>query len=95
MKIVIKDGNTHITLRIPNIILLSKGVCKALLQGDKFNVKSAEISIDESAGKNVEPLSMSSRRHIYNAVRSYIRKNGHFTLVEVTGSDGESVKITI
>ena len=73
MKIAIKAGATHMTLRIPNMLLLSKRFWRSISQSGKFP----------------------SRIRLYKAVRRYIRKNGHFTLVEVTGSDGESVKITI
>ena len=80
------------TLHIPNMLLLSKSFWKEMSRSGKFNVKSSEMPTDKFVCENVEaPL----RRRLYNAVRSYIRKNGHFTLVEVTGSDGESVKITI
>ena len=61
------------TLRIPNMLLLSKSFWRSISQRGKFP----------------------SRIRLYKPVRRHIRKNGHFTLVEVTGSDGESVEITI
>ena len=91
MKIVIKDEDCHMTLYVPNVLLLSKRFRKALSQNGIFNLKSLESSVFKSVDESIEAPS----RLLYNAVRSYIRKNGHFTLVEVTGSDGESVKITI
>lgn len=80
------------TLRIPNMLLLSKSFWKSISRGGKFDAKLSETSVNKFADKSIE---IPSRRRLYNAVRRHIRKNGHFTLVEVTGSDGESVKITI
>ena len=79
-------------LHIPNILLLSKSFWRSISRSGKFDVKSLETAGNKFVGKSIETP---SRRRLYNAVRHHIRKNGHFTLVEVTGNDGESVKITI
>lgn len=91
MKIVIKDEDRHMTLYVPNVLLFSRCFRNVLSRNGKFDLKSLEASAFKFIDKSVEAPS----RLLYNAVRGYIRKNGHFTLVEVTGSDGESVKITI
>ncbi len=47
------------------------------------------------ANEGEQRLSRSARKNIYLALKKSIEINGHFTLVEATSSDGESVKITV
>ena len=34
-------------------------------------------------------------KDIYAAIRDYVRKNGHFTLVDIESADGSKVRITV
>ena len=75
MKLIIATDKEY-TLRLPTFFIKSRMFWKmALKDGD---AKEYEITL-----KNV--------RKIYKALKDYVKKHGHFTLVEIEGNEARVV----
>ncbi len=80
MKIYIKSADGHgIKLWFPTSLLKSKFVLNYII---KLNSNKKDINID------IEPL-MKSLPIIYKNLKKYIKKQGHFTLLEVSSGDNQ------
>lgn len=56
----------------------------------KFVIKN----IKKHSGTNIEPF-INSLPIIYRALKQYIKKNGHFVLVDIESSDGYKIFIKV
>lgn len=80
MKIKIKsDEGDKFNFWLPNSLLKSKFILKCMIK---------------YGGKDLEPL-LNSLPIMYKALKEYIKKHGHFVLVDVESSDGNKVFITV
>ena len=80
MKIHIKSNDGYgIKLWLPTSLLKSKFIIK---------------NIKKHGGIDIEPL-MNLLPKIYKTLKVYIKKHGHFTLVDVRSSDGDKVIIKV
>ena len=80
MKIHIKSNDGYgIKLWLPTSLLKSKFILK---------------NIKKYGGIDVEPL-MNLLPKINKTLKTYIKKYGHFTLVDVRSSDGDKVIISV
>ena len=80
MKIHIKSNDCYgIKLWLPTSLLKSKFILK---------------NIKKYGGIDVEPL-MNLLPKINKTLKTYIKKYGHFTLVDVRSSDGDKVIISV
>ena len=80
MKIHVKSSDGHkIKLWFPTSLLKSKFILN---------------NIKKYGGTDIEPL-MESLPIIYKTLKTYIKKHGHFTLVDIRSSDGEKVIIKV
>ena len=80
MKIHIKSNDGYgIKLWLPTSLLKSKFIIK---------------NIKKHGGIDIEPL-MNLLPKIYKTLKAYIKKHGHFTLVDVRSSDGDKVIIKV
>ena len=80
MKIHIKSNDGYgIKLWLPTSLLKSKFILK---------------NIKKYGGIDIEPL-INSLPKINKTLKTYIKKHGHFTLVDVRSSDGDKVIIKV
>lgn len=80
MKIHIKSNDGYgIKLWLPTSSLKSKFILK---------------NIKKYGGIDIDPL-MNLLPKIYKTLKTYIKKHGHFTLVDVRSSDGDKVIIKV
>lgn len=80
MKIYIKSNNgREIKLWLPTSLLKSKFILN---------------NIKKYGGTDIEPL-MNSLPIIYKTLKIYIKKHGHFTLVDIESSGGNKVFIKV
>lgn len=80
MKIKINTEDSHFTLHLPLSYWLIKPVLKKALNHDE--------------GKSIESL-LPYLKDGFSIIKEYKKENGHFTLLDVTSSSGEKVKIII
>ena len=84
MKIYIKENNKHpISFTIPNSLIFGK-LSKAIIM---YSIKSNTTHIPDIDYNQITKL--------LDGLKSYIKKYGHFDLVDIESSDGTSVKISI
>ena len=80
MKIQVISSDGHkINLWLPTSLLKSKLILN---------------TIKKNCGTDIESL-MESLPIIYKTLKTYIKKHGHFTLVDIRSSDGENVIIKV
>ena len=80
MKIHVKSSDGHkIKLWLPISLFKSKFILN---------------NIKKYGGIDIEPL-IESLPIIYKTLKTYIKKHGHFTLVDIRSSDGEKVIIKV
>ena len=80
MKIHVKSSDGHkIKLWLPTSLLKSKFILN---------------NIKKYGGTYIEPL-VNSSPIIFKTLKAYIKKHGHFTLVDIRSSDGEKVIIKV
>ena len=80
MKIHVKSSDGHkIKLWLPISLLKSKFILN---------------NIKKYGRTDIEPL-MESLPIIYKTLKTYIKKHGHFTLVDISSSNGEKVIIKV
>lgn len=56
--------------------------------------KTFKKMIIKNYNTDAEPL-INSLPIIHKALKKYIKKNGHFTLVDITSADGDKVRIKV
>ena len=85
MRIKVKSPEMKhgIHLVIPNSLLGAKWVWRL---ANKYNGGEEGIFFG---------LSMDNIQVIQKALRKYVRKNGHFNIVEVDGTGGETIRIRV
>ena len=80
MKIHVISSDGHkINLWLPTALLKSKLILN---------------TIKKNSGTDIEPL-INSSPIIFKSLKAYIKKHGHFTLVDIRSSDGEKVIIKV
>ena len=80
MKIHVKSSDGHkIKLWLPTSLLKSKFILN---------------NIKKHGETDIDPL-MNSLPIIYKTLKTYIKKHGHFTLVDIESSDGDKVFIKV
>ena len=75
------EGPRRIVLWVPLWLIKSKFICNLI-------ARHAEVGMDEQSFHRCI-------KEGYKALKSYVRANGHFYLVEVKSHDGTRVKIKI
>ncbi|MBR1847152.1 MAG: hypothetical protein IJ787_05505 [Bacilli bacterium] len=83
MKIVIRsmDGPKHLTLRFPLVFLKTRLAARILANNDEFKIDAKELHKRISSA--------------YKFLKSYIKKNGHFDLVNVRSHEGDHIQIRL
>ena len=80
MKLYIKsDEGYKLNFWLPTSLIKSKLLCKALFQNKGVNIDAAI---------NITP-------YLYKNIKKYIKKQGHFILVEIQSVEGYNITIKV
>ena len=85
-----KHGFKRISLALPNSLLKSRLMLKIIRKGIESNAKDGKTPVISADFVNRDLLNT-----LYKCLKTVIKRNGHFNLVEVDSSDGTKVIIRI
>lgn len=83
MRIQVKSEDVRLDIPLPTSMLLSPLVSRIVLR------------VVRKEDKDLSWLTPELIAGLQKSLKSWIRRNGHFTLVEVESADGEIVKIKL
>lgn len=85
-----KHGLKHISLALPNSMLKSRLMVKIIRKGIESKAEEGKTPVVSADFVNHALL-----KTLYQCLKTVIKQNGHFNLVEVDASDGTKVIIRI
>lgn len=83
MRIQVKSEDVRLDIPLPTSMLLSPWISRIVLRAVR------------KEDKDLSWLTPELIAGLQKSLKSWIRRNGHFTLVEVESADGEIVKIKL
>ncbi len=85
-----KRGLKRINLAVPNSLLKSRLAVKIIRKGIESKAEEGKTPVISPDYVNHKLL-----KKLYGCLKTIIKNNGHFNLVEVNASDGTSIVIRI
>ncbi|MCX4286211.1 MAG: hypothetical protein OSJ68_02795 [Clostridia bacterium] len=85
-----KRGLKRINLAVPNSLLKSRLAVKIIRKGIESKAEEGKTPVISPDYVNHKLL-----KQLYGCLKTVIKNNGHFNLVEVNASDGTSIVIRI
>ena len=83
MRIQVKSKDANLDIPLPTSMLVSPMVSRIVLKAVR------------KEGRDLSWLTLELVEGLQKTLKSWIRRNGHFMLVEVESADGEIVKIKL